>query len=574
MSGWLSIDLTDCRRGSLSLGCPASAGLAMSHSPKPSIKRRLFKWLGWSVFAVLLLFGGSNLWLASPWAAEMVEVKLEQRTGVKWEVGGMSWSPWNGVTVRGLAVAQPELLEASVGAAMLTVDRVRVLPYWRPLWRGRFHVRELVVDSPRGVVAVEMLATLTADAIRGREVSPMVQGEVPPADPVGADAPEEAGIKKGVEQSAQAEGPRTSDSSQHSNGASKAGGGPNESAKKRVAAVPVPAQRAPLGLPARVSVLDAHLSVVSARTQTELFRIERAALDIELLGEDAPGLLEVEKLKIAGGLELNHLSQMVEWKRPYLQWRSKPVNVGGVDVGYNALLGLAGPLVSGKGLIRGRSGRLGQMPFRVEVVAVPQKVDSFEWLNRVALDVSAEKFSGRFRCSGVVQHPSSWRGDLQVLGRKIRMKEKHGGRDVEFDELIIPAVFSQGELHWGGLRLIGEDLSVLGNGKISAKSGVLSVTRLVVSPEVGEMVSRGLYGAELAPNGPLWWSDLNTPDRKMRDFLVSGTLIDPVIDIGRQHQDVSVREILETTLKFVRQEMKEEGRDLKPIPMELLKPSL
>ena len=71
------------------------------------------------VLICLLGWIGSNLWLISPWGTGMVERKLEEcfsrvpnpspntspdsgsNSGpdLKWEIGSMTWSPWNGLTV-------------------------------------------------------------------------------------------------------------------------------------------------------------------------------------------------------------------------------------------------------------------------------------------------------------------------------------------------------------------------------------------------------------------------------------------------------------------------------------------
>jgi len=106
----------------------------------------------------------------------------------------------------------------------------------------------------------------------------------------------------------------------------------------------------------------------------------------------------------------------------------------------------------------------------------------------------------------------------------------------------------------------------LGNGRVSVGDGVLCVTRLVVSPEVAQMLSRGLHGSGLAGYKSRWWEDLDTPDRKVRDLLISGSLTDPVVDAGHLHESQPVGEIVGSTLNFIREEMKEEGKELAPVP--------
>jgi len=111
---------------------------------------------------------------------------------------------------------------------------------------------------------------------------------------------------------------------------------------------------------------------------------------------------------------------------------------------------------------------------------------------------------------------------------------------------------------------------VLGNGQLSARDGVLSVTRLVVSPEVSEMVRRALHGSGLVYADAAWWKNLDTPDRKVRDFQVSGSLQNPVVDAGLRGEALPVKDMIKTTIQFIRGEMKEEGKVLLPIPIDIL----
>jgi hypothetical protein len=56
----------------------------------------------------------------------------------------------------------------------------------------------------------------------------------------------------------------------------------------------------------------------------------------------------------------------------------------------------------------------------------------------------------------------------------------------------------------------------------------------------------------------------------VRDFQVSGSLMNPVVDVGSRGEELPVKEIVKTTIQFIRGEMKEEGKVLLPIPIDVL----
>ena len=65
-------------------------------------------------------------------------------------------------------------------------------------------------------------------------------------------------------------------------------------------------------------------------------------------------------------------------------------------------------------------------------------------------------------------------------------------QNASFDEVYLPFVLRQGALQWVRARVISEDISIMGNGMVSMRDGHLSVTRLVVSPEVASMLAQGM----------------------------------------------------------------------------------
>lgn len=486
---------------------------------------RLRRSLGWLVLLVVILYGASNLWLSSGWGTGLAENKLKERTGLDCEVGSMTWSPWNGFTINDVRMLQPEELRAELPEPVVLVDRIRVKPYWTQLLRGRTRPKEVSVDSPELTISVEMLAALASQISPSKVVPPPAKLAPQPV-------------------------PKTPDQPTPREAIKKTN---NPKIGQTQPTAPVEKDRPAAGLPMWLKVNNATIRIVSVSKDIELLRAERLTLDMPVFGEDATGVIKVAVIKIPGLPELVDLEQRIVWKRPYLELEEQTVDVDGLKMHYIGQLGV------GRDAMR-------RLPFLFDLAIDSQKLESVKWFERLALDVSAEKLTGRFRVNGSLSSPMSWRTDMMVEAVNLGVKEIHGSHDVVFDEVYIPAVFRQGQLRWNGIRFIGEDISVLGNGRVSVADGVLCVIRLVASPEVAQMLTRGLRGSGLADYKSRWWENLDTPDRKFRDLLVSGNLTDPVVDAGHLNANLPVWQIVVSTLNFIREEMKEEGKELAPLP--------
>lgn len=489
------------------------------------IAMRFWKLLVWLALAVVLLFGVSNLWLASGWGTGMAERKLKERTGQDWEVDSMSWSPWNGVTVDGVRMIQPEVLRKQLVEPVVEAGRIRVKLYWGQLLRGRIRASEVLVESPKVTMGIEMLAALAPRVAREQKTMKPV---TPSVGPPQVDKPDKP-AKKPDE---------------------KVPGSKPRSASKQEA---TETKRPPAGLPLRLRINDASVRVLAVSSGADLATFDGVTLDMPLFGEDARGVVSVGTLKVLGLSEVRGLEQEIVWKRPYLELEEKTVDIGGVKLRFLAWIGMGWS-------------QLGRFPLLFDLAIDPQELDRARWFDRFALEVGAESVTGRLRVIGALLSPMTWRADMMFAGDGVTVREEHGSHDVAFDEVVVPAVFRQGQLRWDGMRMVGEDISVLGNGKASVRDGVLSVTRLVVSPEVSQMLMRGLNGAGIAGYSTGWWKDLETPDRKMRDLVVCGNLGELVVDAGHGYADRPVWDVVGSTLKFIRNEMREEGRDLAPIP--------
>lgn len=489
-----------------------------------SLRFRFVKIALWILLIPVVLFLLSNLWLGSSWGRGVAEDKLKKRTGMDWEVQSITWSPWNGVTIKKAVVLQPQELRAQMNEPLLTVAQINVKPYWTKLIRGKISASEVAIVSPQFTVAVEMLAALVAD--QGQRV--MV--------PQPSKVTRQPKTTKSEELSKKQK-PQKPKRNQLANNKNK----PVTKEKKSP-------QRPPAQDPMRIMVKNASIRVISAAKGIDLVESSAMDLDVPISGEDAKGSIKIGELKVPGVPSVSGIEQELVWRRPYLEIEEQALELGGIHMRYSSQLGM-----------------LSGIPFLAQLVMEPQKIEHIDLLDRFALDVKSDRAAGRFNVIGSLVNPMSWRSSMIVMSDRLSVIERHGGHQLHFDEFSIPAIFQHGTLSWSSVRMIGEDISLLGNGRISPADGITSVTRVVAAPELAKELHGAMIGACLVRHRP-WWKNLDTPDRKYRDVYITGPLSNPNIDLGAKHRDLSLWQTISAVLRFIRIEMKEEGVELKSVP--------
>ena len=495
------------------------------------------------VLIFLLGWIGSNLWLISPWGTGMVERKLEERfnrspsrgtspgpdSGLKWEIGSMTWSPWNGLTVNRPRVFLPGEAEQSIVA----VTDINIRPYWKPLLRGKLRLREITLNEPRVELSLEMLAALPSD------------GEVIETPPPVAPAPPT--LAAGQAQEIPAKPLAQFSLADYAQALRPPGAGSQVLAQQKPKVeqpVPPAVKRAAAGLPMRLRVNGASMRLYSESKEVDLLSVDELSLDLPLSGEDAEGHVKISGLKMPGmgvgmGIgtridisDLPDVNQTVVWKRPRLEIEETEVDLGGVKLNMRVQLGLKNTKSS--------------LPFLVDMAIRPQQVEPVAWLEQRSMHASARLVAGRFRLLGLLADPLNWKAEAVVVGEGVTVQAGQGRPRVTFDTIYLPAILHQGRLHWVGFKMLGEDFSVLGNGRLSMRGGLISITRLVASPEVAEVMEKSFRRAGMVEKS--WWYDMYTPDRKVRDLLVSGSILNPKIDAGPRHASMQLSQLMRLAL--------------------------
>ena len=439
----------------------------MSPGPprSPRWKRRI-RWilaLPFAVPAVLLLLG--NLLLATPWARGKVARSISARTGVEAAVGRISCTPWGGIAVADLVLQQPDELRTTVAGPLLEVRRIVAVPAWRRVFEGKLEFAEVRVEQPRAVVAVEMLARLASRAVpQPPAASPPVAAAVPSSPASGSTVP---------------------------------------ASPPPVAAVPAPAVPSPpVAVPAEddlpetawLVIQDAALQVRSAAMKGSLFEVAGIEARIPVAGKAATSSVALERIDGFGRTLASGLALPLAWKAPELRLGPCDLGVAGLKVKLFAV-----------------AGRLPGTPFAVEVAVPPQPFDGSKVFPQFR--PVAEQVEARAQWIGLLRVPSSWQGLAQAAARRPVLAA--GGEERRFDEARMAAMLQGGVLHCPDFRLIGDRLSLLGNGRFGGGQGG-AVLRMVVPPDDAAAISRR-FSAPATAAGPVF-QPLETPVRVYLDL--------------------------------------------------------
>lgn len=443
-------------------------------------RRRLGKWLGWLaaffLFVPPLGFGLSNLCLGSKWGREAIASRISRRCGLETRIAGASWSPWNGITLRGLEIAQPEPLGDLAEEPLLALETVRITPVWRELLRGRPVIREVDVKRPRVVLTVEMLSHLA-----GRmqpPAGPQVAVAEPPATgpAAGPDAPPP---HEGVPNTPAQAPPET----------------------------PVP-QPVAGGPTAWLRVESAEFRVIGAaggRVWLETAGVDAA---VPLGGASADGHVSLGNLDLAGNRVLSETKVPIRWQAPFLTMEQRTLRVAGVD-----------------GRCAARLALLPGLPVQIAAEVPPQALPAVEGPG--GMSGEAREVSLRAGFSGALTAPRTWQGELAAVAAGVTVR--HSGQTATFDTAAGTALLRGGLLAVPDARMMGEDLSLLGNGMVLGDGGLSAVLRITAPPETAVALVRRMFPDLKDDPKPV---PLSSPQRAALDLTLSGSVREPLLRIG------------------------------------------
>lgn len=502
-------------------------------------KKRLLLWVVAPVVILLLVvYLVSNLALP-----KLAEKELRKRTRLNWSVAGGSWTPWSGVTLRGMR-AELEVQEGVLIPPVLEVEELQVLPYWRSLFQRRPQFREVMVKEPKGNVPIQLIA-LMAPAQVGTQGVADEREEVPKlaqADPDPPKKPEKDPIKPEKEKPDSKPKPKPSQErkkkeKKNPEKKKKPSEGEKKKPKEKNEKRKVEQEKVPESLPSRIKVRGGEFVIYSIGKLEKGVRLSGVEMDVPIGGPAAQGAVSLGKVDLGGSLEMEPLGQKleVEWKEPFLIWPRQSLSWQGLEVFFG-------------GRLQQRGGGL----FTAEVQVKPGKMDTLSFPRQNGLEVKvAEVRAGVARCRGSLSHPGTWRGEVAVDVRGVQFGKGNQQLGPEFDVGQLVGVCRQGVLNIADARLRSEQFSLMGNGLGTANGKAWAVMRIVASPEYARMLNRVAVGSKISHGWTRsWLSPFGTPDRLFRDLHVEGSVDQLMVDVGKKGQWVEVRTVLDMLRSF------------------------
>lgn len=448
-------------------------------------KRRGNRRWRWIVLGLVILPIGlfllSNIVLSSPWGCRWLAAKIERKIGLECRVGAMSWSPWNGLSIRAIEILQPKELRTAIQESVLKIAEVRLSPVWQAWLRGRLEVRSIALDTPRIVLAVELLSHL----VKAPPPPAGATAASPPNIPAGPPPPPTPGIQPG------------------------SGTPPPPVPATQDAGTPPPPPKGPQQPTGWLHLENASFTLLHAGSKREIIDLSTLSGSIPIAGDRAQSTVQFGKIS-AGGVELiPHLTASLDWARPRLSLKPLDFEI----LGYTCKLA-------------GQIGMLSNLPIVIEA-QLPQQP-----LKPICLPLngqaSAEGIAANTRFSGLLLAPGTWQGDLvaESAAPAIRMAD----HEAKFDRGSFITVLRGGLLSCVDARLIGDELSLLGNATILADGRLAGVARAVAPTDTA-----GAIASRVFPNvpGTRPLTPLATPQRVAFDLEALGNINQIFLRLGK-----------------------------------------
>jgi hypothetical protein len=486
-------------------------------------------------------FGLSNLALDSHRARTWISHKIQARTTLETSIDGVSWSPWNGVTVRGLTMLQPEPLRKLVEKPLVRITQIRVRPVWETLVTKEPEIRDISLTEPKIVFPVEILSVLARPAAPSDGVTPAIQepptplpmGDLVSAPPMESPPPHSdvaENTKPDPAEPTVAAPPRTTPPSVSAPVAPPTMASPpsTEVAPKPSAEAPSPQAAAAPSTP----TVRENPSAASPRplppVPTQFIHLENATFTLVMAGteKDLLGVSGVTgKVPIAGDpgtstLNIGSLSSMgntlLEKRALALDWRAPLITMAPIDEQIGVFITR----------ITSQLAVLPGIPLAFGATVPKQAVESLALPGGAvfkALSASAD-----LQIRGQLLFPSTWKASF--VNQSTKPSVTSNGQETKFDEARSLTVLQNGSISCVDARIVGDQLSMLGNATILSTGSTAGVLRIVAPPEttIG-IVNRFFPGLQAPPA----FSSMSTPQRVALDIEASGSLGDIQIRLGK-----------------------------------------
>ena len=423
----------------------------------------------------------ANLWLESPAGRNRIAAKIQRATGLEVHIGGASFTPWNGLSLYQVILLQPPPLRAAVPQPFAHIATIRLTPVWHSWIHANPAMRIWQIDTPRLVVPLEVLADIARSAAPPSPAGPPVAAANPPP-------------------------PATTP-------ATPATGQPSEPSAPAPTAPPPP--EASLPPTVWLNVIDASFTLISASSGKRLLDVTGLDAAIPYDGKPAQATLRLGSITVAHEPPLTDIRAHLDWQSPVLSIKPLTTEAGGC-----------------KFILAGKVAMLNGIPLQLEAMAPNQALASTPLPGDGHIAAGTIAASARFR--GLLLAPGSWQGEF--VAEATSLSARIAGHDAKFDRGNALAVLHGGTLSCLDARLIGDDLSLLGNATVLADGQIAAVLRLVAPPEtLSAITSRAFSNCPQPPVLTL----LATPQRAALDLELSGQISNLSLRLGREGPVIS-----------------------------------
>lgn len=432
--------------------------------------------------AVMFLLG--NLVLSSPWSCRWIAARIQGRTGLETRIASASWSPWKGASLSGLEFLQPTALRPAIKEPLFKCASVRVTPVWRAWLRGRLEVRDIELNSPEILLPLEIISSFAG--------SPPPPAATPPALPVAAAAPLSS---PPVPTAPPATPPST----------------PIDAVPSAVVAAP-PQQ--PTGW---LRLKNASFAVIHAGSGRTLLEFSNSRGSIPFSGNPAQSILEFGGISSSGKPIFTNLTAHLDWSSPLLSLKPLDLKYDGYKI-----------------VLAAKIAKFSGLPLQFEAQFPRQPLAQFALpFNNSA---AAESIAANARFRGLLLAPGSWQGDL--LAEAASPTLRIGGHDLKFDKASSVTVLRGGILSMVDARMIGDELSLLGNATLLADGRLAGAARVVAPPESAAAIANRTFPIlQGAPS----LTPLSTPQRAAFDVEAFGTISQPFLHLGKDGPVVNLK---------------------------------
>jgi hypothetical protein len=456
----------------------------------------------------VLLFLAANLIISGPWLRQRAIAIVERKFKLPAEIGGITWTPWGGVAIHRLAVLQPAPLRSSMPEPLLSIAEIRFTPTWKALLKRRFEVERLTLDTPRLYLPIEIMAELLKDTTVAAP-PPLIAAAPAPASPITAE-PTHAATP--TEQAAPQPASPTPTEPAAPTAPTPSEPTPSEPAPSEPATVkpPPPPPPAASALPPTqwVDLKNASCVIVSAKKGVSLATISGVSGSIPVYGQSAESTLTTQSISIGAISTKSELSTKISWAYPIFSIAPFETQFGDYKCLFSAKLAA-----------------LPRLPLQIEAQFSPQRLEEITLPLDMRLAAESIAAIGRFR--GLMLSPSTWDGDFRTELKSAILNV--ADQVTHFDHGGAITLLRGGILSCVDARLVGDNLSILGNGTLVADGRVAAVARVVSHRETVESIANRIFSQ--VP-GPRALTELNTPQRVAFDLQAAGTLSQLLIRLG------------------------------------------